>query len=420
MMKHPAMPRVILSIALLLAGCAGSGTNSHPFAPADSKPQINPRVLQQDLMSFADRFTSAIADAYDQLEREATTARAKDAALNRKVATVTAAIVNAVDDNPAVGLLDMLVLTSLTRASAEDSRTAELFGENAARIIEVHKRQEDELWQMATQYLTFSQIAELRESIERWRRENPDQHNVAMVRLSDFSRKGSDSTRGQRGPGSIFSLLFLDPFSSIDPAVREVERSREAAERMFYYFQRMPMLMAGQAELASRRSLEAPQFDSFLGDTSRFTDSTLKFAEATGAVADSIKQYPEFLTQERQRAVDQAAQKVAEQRDAAIQQLAASVATERDAAIKQIAAAVATERNAAITQATTRASAESDRLIERFGAMLQSERADLIHDTDAAAKGLIDRIVRGQVIVVLISVVAVVAGAVVYRLVRPR
>jgi hypothetical protein len=371
-------------------------------------------------MSYADRFCSAIADAYDQLDAGAATPQAKEIALNRKVGNITAAIVNASDDNPVAGLLDMLVMASLTRASTEDAWFTAAFGADGVRVVAVHRQLEDEIWQIAAQYLSARQLGELHDSIDHWRRDHPEQRYVAMVRLSDIARPRIDSPHGSRDPGSVFHLLFLDPFASLDPAVREVERSRETAERVFYYMQRMPMILSGQAELAARRSLEAPQVGSFLGDTSKFTDSTLRFADATLAVADAIKQFPQFMTEERQRAIEQANQKVTEQRDAAIKQMATAVAAERDAAVKQVSGVVATEREAAISQATTRASAESDELLVHFGSLLQSERTDLIHGVDATAKGLIDRILWGQVIVVLISVVAVVVGALVYRVLRPR
>jgi hypothetical protein len=423
MMRHIAVVILAELLAIALGGCAGNGSPaSRASSPsAHTQPQIDPRILHEELTSFADRFCSAIVNAYDRLSDRATTTQAKDIALTRKVGIATAAISNAVQDNPVAGLLDMMVMARLTRESAQDPWFIEAFGgEEAAQVLAVHMRQEDEIWQIAEPYLSANQITELTESIDRWRRDHPDQRNVAWVRLSDFSRAKSASASKTRDPGSVFGLLFLDPFASLDPAVREVERSRETAERMFYYVQRMPMIIAGQAELASRRSLAAPQIGQFLADTSRFSDSTLKFADATGAIADSVTGFPKVLTDERQHAVEQLAQKVAEQRDAAIRQMATAVSTERDAAITQIATAFANERRAAIHQATTQATVESNAVIDRLDSLLRAQRTQLAHDTESLTARLINRIVWGQIIVILAAVIAAVVGALTYRRFRSR
>jgi hypothetical protein len=374
---------LLTAVVLALSGCANqtSSSSGRPQKP----PKFSPVVLQEELMSFSDRFSSAVTDAYDQASASATSSHVQDYALTRKTEDLAASISNATDDNPIVGLLDTLVMTSLMRTSAEAAWFKQTFGDSAARIAAIYKQQETEIWQIAPQYVNGAQLIELRESIERWLSEHPDQRHVAMVRLADISRGKSGKISGQ-GTGSVFGLLFLDPLSSLDPAVREVERSRETAQRMFFYFQRMPALIAWQAELSARRSLNAPQFTSFLDSASRFADSTSKFAQASSDVAESINGFPATLTKERKDAMEQAAQQVEKQRDASVRQVAAAVTAEREATIQHL------------------------------DSLLQSERAGLVRDTNATMKGLIDRIIWGQIIVVA----SVLACALVYRKLRPR
>src|SRR5262245_39013728 len=132
-MRHLAVVTMPVLLVVALSGCAGNGPATQASASsARAYPRIDPRILQEDLTSYADRFCSAITNAYDRLSDLATTAQAKDIALSRKVGIATAAISNAVEDNPAVGLLDMMVMARLTRESAQDSWFIDAFGAEAS------------------------------------------------------------------------------------------------------------------------------------------------------------------------------------------------------------------------------------------------------------------------------------------------
>jgi len=289
----------------------------------------------------------------------------------------------------------MLVMVRLVRESSEEAWFAEMFGEPGARIVAQLKVEEDDISRIGAKYLTESQLAELRDATDRWRHDHPNQRYVAMASISDFpeaaARRSANQSAG--GPGSVFGLLFLDPLSGLNPAVREVERSRESAERMFFYMQRMPLLLSWGAEAASRRMLAGPQVQ-------QFVDSSKTFA-------DSVQQFPKFLAEERERSVQQLARAVTEERTAAIKQLSEAVAVERkasiqqssdaiaaqrDAAVRQIADAVAAEREQIMRIATTRIASERDATIEQLNASVESQRQGLTRDMEAAAARTIHRL----------------------------
>jgi hypothetical protein len=383
-------------------------------------------MAQRDVMNFSGRFASAMADAYDQLAASAKTQKARDTALDRKRGNVTAALVNATDENPLVGLMDMLVMVTIVRQSSEDPWFTELFGDDGAKLIAVLKDEETDIWQIGSRYLTPAQLTEIHDVINHWRRDHPNQRYVAMVRLTDFPEAKPGSGPGFNRPGSVFGLLFLDPLAGLDPAVRQVELTREAAERMFFYIQWMPILVSWEAESAYRRMTQEPQMQKFLDDTSRFTDNTskftdntLKFANATKEVAEAVKGFPPYLTEERQKAVDQVAQKFAEQRDGTVKQVAQAVQTERDAAIRQVAETVAVEREQIIHAATTRVASERQSTIDQLNATIQTQRQALVQDMESATARSINRIFLLATVLVVVSVVVTVLAVLILRARRP-
>jgi len=104
---------------------------------------------------------------------------------------------------------------------------------------------------LVTDVLTPEQHQELRQGIEHWRQQNRNLRNVGMARSSDFIDLVLTPTleSGRNSPHGLLNVVGLDPLSRLDPAVREIERSRYLAERAIYYGERLPKLLSWQAEL---------------------------------------------------------------------------------------------------------------------------------------------------------------------------
>ena len=77
--------------------------------------------------------------------------------------------------------------------------------------------------------------AELRQAIEVWTRQNPLAENVLAARAVGFASQAAEASKaGAVTPGSVFSLLNVDPLAGMDPAVREIAQTRLFAERALY------------------------------------------------------------------------------------------------------------------------------------------------------------------------------------------
>ena len=94
--------------------------------------------------------------------------------------------------------------------------------------------------------------------------ENPDQRYLSFVRLQNMYKPRRAKENKSEAPGSIFGLLFIDPFAGLDPAAREIEMSRYTAERAMYQFQRMPRLLDWQLSLALSKFLAMPEIRDLL------------------------------------------------------------------------------------------------------------------------------------------------------------
>ncbi len=216
--------------------------------------------MQSDVQNFADDLITAVADTYGDVETRANTPAKRSFVQTQKVEIASSALENAVNVHPFGGLMDTVVLITLVRECNEDPATRDVLGTDYPVIERMLVMQEATAWRLAARYLSDDRLAELRRDIAAWRAANPQQRYVAHVHLIDFLIANPNLSQAQaRNPGSIFALLFIDPLSGIDPAVRELEQSRDTAERMFFYMQRLPLLISWRVEIQYQQMLSTPQ-----------------------------------------------------------------------------------------------------------------------------------------------------------------
>ena len=290
--------RITRLFVLLLSLTMSSGC-AHVAATRKAVWQLNPLAakedvsitaytLQQKLMRFADDYSSMTGEVADDLAAKAKTPMERVRPLAMKVAQANAAITIASSPNPLAGIMDMTVLVSLTRSSFEDYLVPKVYGADAKGVIEKYKKAEAQVWALALQVMDAKQLDELKQSIEQWRTDNPDRHYVSFVRLQNLHKaKGAKDEKSQ-GYGSIFSLLFIDPFAGLDPAAREMEMSRHTAERAMYQFQRMPRMLDWQLSLVLAKSVAMPDIQNLLASADRFSmaakDLPKQIAEERAAI----------------------------------------------------------------------------------------------------------------------------------------
>ncbi len=321
-----------LGLIVLVAGCGLIAPKSAPpkatvgslqSSTNRSVGSVSLITLQAEGMRFADTYATMVAQAADDFGRAVATQEARLAALRWKLGQATAAYVDASGPHPILNVLDLVVLTTVARMVVEDYGVGQVFGDLAKPLLETHRRLETNAWALTKGVLKSDQQQELSELIQKWRQENPHQRYVGGIRFGELAAAmGKSMQQKSSRPGSVFSLLFLDPLASMDPTAAALQETRYAAERAMYYGQRMPQLLNWQVELLASQLAAQPETKHFLSNATRLVGSVEMFAETS-------RQLPQMLTNvfevEEKRARDLLGE--ARQTLAAGNQMAASVNT---------------------------------------------------------------------------------------------
>jgi len=413
-------------VAALVAGC--SGTGGGPVlrrAPAATK-NIDPQEVQESTMSFATRYVVAVADVCERTQARATTQEARSLILRNRLLAGMGAMGNAVNPNPIVGLMDMAIMVTLTRGTFDIPAVAEVLGpESHAMFVEFLAVQEQDVWRVAGSYLTEDQVGQLKAVAKQWREAHPGQEFVGGARLADLPQsKQNINNPGAQLANSIFGLVRLDPFTGLDPAVRQVEESRILAERMFFYLQNMPTLLSWQTDLLYFQMLTQPQVTQLFKDTSvvsanttGFTKATGDFAEACTRFASTIEAFRKELPEQQAALVKQLNEMLAAQLDATLKQTNKDVASLRDSTVQQLNETVGSQREAALKQASAEIAVQRDAVLKQLAETVTTQQDLLAKNTQAVMDSSIDQLYGKLRNLILIAAVSLFVVLVAFRLV---
>lgn len=390
--------------------------------------QSDLEMCQSAASEFSGRFITSMADVYDRVYETAISPQAALMARRAKLQAAHGVLGAAANPNPIAAMMDMAVLVTLIHESSKDPLATELFGPQAVAMMgEVLARHEDEIWKLISRQLTAPQVAELREVIATWRRENPGQRYVAGVRLAQLPQASRPGSLGDSIAQSIFSIIRLDPFAGLDPAIREVEESRALAERMFSYARHLPSLTAWQAEASVLQMLATPQATQVLANADQFSNSTKgfveasdKFARATRDTAATIEQFRAQLPVQQATLIDQLNELVARQREDALTQAFCEIASQREALIIDSSKQLAIRGEALLKQAGDQVTAEREAAIKQLDAAITAQQSLLATSIDRFSTDAIDHLFRRGLTLVLVAAASGAALIILHRVLRPR
>lgn len=275
---------------------------------------IPPSAVQIGVMRFADTFASQITQAARDFADKSATPEARIQAMSWTVGQCTAAFTIATGPNPHANMLDMLVLVTLGRVVHEE-HYLEVWGESDRPMLVAFQELEEEIWTVARQLLSPEQQEAVRATMKEWHEKNPDMGLTAFVRLPAFQDVlAASGEHGKDVFGELTRLVSLDPLSGLEPTVREIEQTRQFAERTLFYLQRVPLILPVQAELLGLTLTGLPAVESALGDTERISHAATSLA-ATAATL------PEVVRAEREAAVQQVSDELTRQRQGLLHDL---------------------------------------------------------------------------------------------------
>jgi hypothetical protein len=302
-MKHPGWPqRVIvdrlrlLSLCLVaLSGC--SVVEQTAKLPVDTVAAVMPRmqgkqpdpaVLQDQLLRYADDFFGRTSTGLDEYARRVDTAKARSEALSWKLALDSAALFIATGANPMANLVDFLALATLTRAFVEQ-RASEVEPRAAFDIwLENTRLLETNAWKLAEGVLTGAQREEFRGAMARWLELNASTGSGFLRRPQALAAGIRQEGEKESKPGSVFSLVGLDPTSGLDPAVREVTRTRLFAERAMFAAERMPFLLRWQTEMFAEQLLRQEPLTNALASADRLSRAAESASQTAARLPDRV------------------------------------------------------------------------------------------------------------------------------------
>lgn len=313
-------------ICISLLGCAtvSSQPSSQEVtvapigAGAETRPAVGRQQLEAEVMRYADRYSASMSLEADRIREKATTPKLLWFATGWKLACQQAVLEIAVGPNAVENLLDMMVLTSLTRQELETYWVPEVLGDELGQgLLKTSRRLEDEIWDRSKRVLTPEQQNDLRILLKEWDEQNPDQHYFWGIRLAGFTdQRALDLQRVQESGGLL---------NEIQQTRATAVEMQKFGERVLYYLQRAPNLTRLQAEFGLIESLNMPEVTQIRDNAHRITRSTERYAavlESLPAELDTaIIQMFEKLSHEREAAIIQMFEKLSKEREEAVNHL---------------------------------------------------------------------------------------------------
>ena len=300
--------RLVL-LTVLISACAANGQQPEQvvIAPLGSGSAVSSGMTREELEDhvrrFADRYFTRIALATAIVRSETDSDELIRLMHNWKTVSHAAIVEVAIGPNAVTNLLDMMVLTRLSRLVVESYWVPEYIGEeHGPGFVQTFVDLEEDIWTVADDVLTAQQEEEVRFLVDQWHAENPEQYFPWYVRLSNFSGQRAASLAAVQQSGGL---------------LKEVARAREAAEeiqafgeRVLFYLQRAPGLTTNEFESSVSGILAGPEVSRLINDTDRFV-----------ATLERLVQLVADLPENRLAVVDQFMDRVGDERQELLQEL---------------------------------------------------------------------------------------------------
>lgn len=291
-------------------------------------------------MSFADSWAAQTSQASGYLVEKVDTPEARLHVKKFQFYSRVAVYDIAAGPNPGVAMLDMMVLSSLTRRVWENY-WFELYGNSTQPMIKILTELEGNIWNFAGNILTTRQIEAMGELVDEWWVKHPYARGANFIRFSDFGELG-------RKPSIEEVVKKGGLLSPIRDAAQSAEDIKELAERALFLSMRMQELVAGRLEISTQEMMQSSDAQQLLDDVHGFRQSAERYAavmeampkEFKGVIAAALLE----ISTERYNAIDQVLEGVQNERSAAITQMLQGISEERSNTLEQTLAGIQKER----------------------------------------------------------------------------
>jgi len=317
------LSHIALLVVAGLALIASSGADAQSRRER-AEAELRQQELRQAVVRFGKSAGDRVGEAAEELRLTTEDSEVRLLANDNLLAFWTEAINIGMGPHPEVNLFDMVVLVNLVRRTNEDFWQPEVYGPGGLPLVEAFRWAEARAWDLAAEYMSEEQVAELRRLIQRWRAENPNARFVEGTRFSDFAATFSSSPLAKADrPG------FLLP--EVGGATEAVDEVRLLTERLMIYLQSAPIIARFNLRGAYYEAALEPETQRLLGNVDDFVAGVNRFA-------DIVQELPEDVVAAQRVAFDDLVEDISAEREAAIRQLGDLIALERQATFDELEA----------------------------------------------------------------------------------
>ena len=278
----------------LTPGCSllrAPTTMVNAVVPGKNSSQPDPVDEQIQLQRFTDDYLARTGQALDECANRLETDAGRAEVLRLKLVSGSSLISVVSGPNPSASLLDLVSVTVLTRMSVQDYWIKTTNGAAFQPWLDTSRVLETNVWKLAGRFLEPAQVDELRVGINQWYARTPEVRTAFFARPHEFA--SMVRTTKEKGANSVFSLVNLDPTAGLDPAIREVTRTRLFAERAMFTMQRMPFLLRLQTELLAYELAAQPSVQLALSNSTQLSESANRIGRAAENIGQSVAELPD-------------------------------------------------------------------------------------------------------------------------------
>lgn len=233
--------------------------------------RISAAQLQRTIMDFSDQYVSALWLALDEYIQNEPDAAKRTRAQRWKVMLGATSMTIAGSQDPRAGLLDMAVFISAGKWAVDRHWIPEVFGSRAASLRPLYRRMDRKIWAEVATVLSPAQQSDLRGLIKAWEESDPPRNELLDVRLRNLDGvvlSQFSEARSARG------LL-----ASIQRLLGKVDQSLLYGERVLFYMERVPRMLALQSDLTIDRVAERFPIATINPDFNSFSTMAAKFPQ---------------------------------------------------------------------------------------------------------------------------------------------
>lgn len=323
----PVRIAAALAAALAISACKAvqtvaeaPGKVTQAMMPGGGKSELRPLTeLHTAVLSFADSCAERMLAETWAFSQAVGTPEARIQALEWRL-RITRSIYNAATGPiPLENMLDLMILMVGGRVAVEQRWLQSEWAADLQRMPAKFAELEERGWAILEEFYARDEVSKLRALAKEWEVQRAGKDEDLTVKPPNFLEVLKQLRTDESSSSGLLGFFQLDPLAGLEPAAREVALSRQFAERMLFWAQRVPSLIEDEVELAVLRAQRLPEVQGTLADVARVSAA----AETLAATAAALPQH------------------VASEREAALSQLSAEITAQREGLVRDLETAQA-------------------------------------------------------------------------------